>query len=96
MSIRVFVANLPFQTSETDLRTFFSTAEITPLKATIVRDRFSGEAKGFAWVEVASEEEAQQAVGELRGKQFYGRTIVVTRARELEASAPGNTVRPDQ
>ncbi len=83
MANKVFVGNLSFTMSEDELRDAFSQAG-TVQSATIIKDKMSGRSKGFAFVEMASDEEAQKAIELLNGKDFGGRSIVVNEARPME------------
>jgi len=81
MGKRLFVGNLSFETSDDDLKTAFSTAG-TCASASVVRDRTTGQSRGFGFVEMSSDEEAQRAISTLGGTVLGGRTISVSEARE--------------
>jgi len=83
MGLKLFVGNLSFAMSEDDLKDLFSQAG-TVQSATIIKDRMSGRSKGFAFVEMSSDEEAQTAVDQFNGKEIEGRAIVVNEARPME------------
>lgn len=77
---KLFVGNLPFSTSEEDLRQMFGVyGEIVDLK--LILDRMSGRSKGFAFVEFATEDDAQRAIEGTNGKDMGGRALVVNVAR---------------
>jgi RNA recognition motif-containing protein len=80
MSRKLYVGNLPFETSETDLQDLFASAG-TVETVNLVRDRETGRARGFAFVEMASEEDAQRAIAELHERPFGGRSLTVNEAR---------------
>jgi RNA recognition motif-containing protein len=82
MGKRLYVGNLPFDTDEEQLRTLFSEGgrEVTEVK--IITDRDTGRSRGFAFVEMASQEHADQAVQALNGMQLGGRALTVNEARE--------------
>ncbi len=82
MATKLFVGGLSWDTTEDSLRNFFSGVG-TVNTATIIMDKFSGKSRGFGFVEMSSDEEAQKAVNELNGKQLDGRTIVVNEARPM-------------
>lgn len=80
MNRKLYVGNLPFETSETDLQELFgSTGTVETVN--LVRDRETGRARGFAFVEMASEEDAQRAITELHERPFGGRNLTVNEAR---------------
>lgn len=83
MATKLFVGNVDFNATENDLQDHFSKAG-TVLSANIVQDRMTGKARGFAFVEMSSEEEAQRAVSELNGSEFAGRKLTVNEARPKE------------
>ena len=78
---KLYVGNLPFQASEEDIGNWFTQAGVTPANVTLVRDRFSGQPRGFGFVEVNSDEDASRAVEALNGHDFMGRNVVVNEAR---------------
>lgn len=76
----IFVGNLSFQITEDALReTFERFGEV--LNAKLVTDRDTGRARGFAFVEMQNDEEAQRAIAELNGKELDGRALTVNEAR---------------
>jgi RNA recognition motif-containing protein len=78
---KLYVGNLPFQSTEDDLNSWFTQAGVTPSSVTLVRDRFSGQPRGFGFVEINSDEEADRAIQSLNGQNFMGRNVVVNEAR---------------
>ena len=79
MSKKVYVGNLPFSVSEKELSEMFSSyGEIT--EAIVIKDKYSGQSRGFGFVEMSTEEEAQKAVQGLNGYNLEGRNIVVKEA----------------
>ncbi len=78
---KLYVGNLPYQASEGDLQDWFAQAGITVANVNLIRDRFSGEPRGFGFVEIGNDDEAQRAIQSLNGKDFLGRTLVVNEAR---------------
>ena len=87
MSRKLFVGNLPYETMETDLETLFAQAG-TVESVTVMRDRMTGRARGFAFVEMGSEDDAQKAITTLNGHQLGGRALTVNEARP-QAARPG-------
>jgi len=76
----IFVGSLPFRLSEDELRGYFeSFGEVT--SARIITDKFSGKSKGFGFVEMNNDEEAQKAIKELNGATLENREMVVNEAR---------------
>ncbi len=83
MAKKLFFGNLSYSTTDDTLRTMageFGTVE----SAAIIMDRMSGRSKGFGFVEMSSDEEAQQAIEALNGKDTDGRKIIVNEARPQE------------
>ncbi len=77
----IFVGNLSFQITESELRTAFERyGEV--LKVKTVTDRETGRARGFAFVEMANSEEADRAIAGLNGGSIDGRTLTVNEARQ--------------
>ncbi len=88
MGSKLYVGNLSFETTEDDLRAAFSADGRTVKEIAIPVDRQSGKPRGFAFVELGSEEEAQAAMQALAGTELGGREIKVNEARE-RTSRPG-------
>ena len=80
MNNKLYVGNLPYTTTEEDLRKFFAEAGSVE-SAAIITDKISGRSKGFGFVEMSSEEEAKKAIESFDGKDFGGRNLVVNEAR---------------
>jgi cold-inducible RNA-binding protein len=80
MSTRLYVGNLPYEVSDTDLQDLFG--QVGPVASvTVMRDRETGRARGFAFVEMASEGDVQGAIDRLNQQSFGGRTLTVNEAR---------------
>ena len=88
MARKLYVGNLPFTTSEQDLQDLFASAG-TVDTVNIVRDNATGQARGFAFVEMGTDEEAQQAIRLLNDKDFGGRNMTVNEARPKTAGGGG-------
>ena len=86
MGKRLYVGNLPYQCDEAQLRALFEQDGRQVEEVKIVTDRETGRPRGFAFVELASDAQAQAAVTALNGKPFGGRPLTVSEARER---APG-------
>src|ERR1051325_11277169 len=83
MGRKLYVGNLSYGTSNSDLETLFG-AHGTVQSAQIISDRETGRSKGFGFVEMGTDEEAQNAINALNGKQHDGRTLTVNEARPKE------------
>jgi len=83
MSVKLYVGNLSFQTSSTDLQQLFSQAG-TVESASVVEDRETGRSRGFGFVEMATSEEGQAAIQQFNGKEINGRNLNVNEARPRE------------
>jgi RNA recognition motif-containing protein len=81
---KLFVGNLPYKATEADLQQFFADAGVQVESVNILRDRFSGEARGFGFVEINDDAVATQAVETCNGRQLMGRALVVNEARPPE------------
>ena len=88
MGRRLFVGNLSYQTDENELTELFSQFGAVE-NAQIMRDMATGRARGFAFVEMATDDEAAAAATGLNNTQFGGRTIAVNEARPREQRAGG-------
>ena len=80
MSTKLYVGNLPFDTTEADLQALFAQAG-TVETVNVVRDRDTGRARGFAFVEMATEADAQKAISQFNEKPLGGRNLTVNEAR---------------
>jgi RNA recognition motif-containing protein len=89
MSKKLFVGNLPYSTTEDSLREIFGADGRNVSRVTIVTDRDTGRSRGFAFVEMATDEEAQAAVSALNGTDFDGRTLRVDIAHDKPAGGGG-------
>lgn len=83
MSNKLFVAGLSYSLTDSKLEEYFSKVGHV-LSAKIITDRYSGQSKGFGFVEMETEEEAKKAIKELDGTDFEGRKIIVKEARPQE------------
>jgi len=82
MGKRLYVGNIPYQTTEAQLRALFEEGGGQVQEVKIVIDRETGRPRGFAFVEMSTDEQAEAAVGALNGKSFGGRPLTVSEARE--------------
>src|SRR5207247_8799885 len=88
MGRRLYVGNLPYETGETDLQNLFARAG-TVETVKVMRDMATGRARGFAFVEMSTDEEAQKAINELNEFQMGGRGLTVNEARPKPAHSGG-------
>jgi RNA recognition motif-containing protein len=86
--MNIYVGNMSYEVTEEDLRLAFE--EFGQVEsANIIKDKYSGESKGFGFVEMPSKAEGQSAIDGLNGKEFKGRTINVNEARPRTDSRGG-------
>ncbi len=83
MAKKLYVGGLPYSTTDTELKDAFAQAGAVE-SAVIIMDKMSGRSKGFGFVEMASDEEAQKAIEMWNGKDFGGRSLTVNEARPME------------
>src|SRR6185503_16010674 len=88
MNSKLFVGNLSFNTTENDLQDTFA-AHGTVVEANLMTDRMTGRARGFGFVTMSTEQEAQKAVEALNGASLDGRNLTVNIARPREERAGG-------
>jgi cold-inducible RNA-binding protein len=78
--MNIYVGNLSREVTEQDLQAAFENFGQVE-KATIIKDKFTGESRGFGFVEMPNSEEAENAINEMNGKDLKGRTLTVNQAR---------------
>ena len=88
MSRKLYVGNLPYETGEAELQELFARAG-TVETVKVMRDMATGRARGFAFVEMSTDDEAQKAITELNDYQMGGRGLTVNEARPKPASSGG-------
>ena len=88
MSSKLYVGNLSFDTTTEDLEKMFAESGSVQ-SASIIEDRDTGRSRGFAFVEMSSEEEAQAAITALNGKEIDGRALLVNEAKPRENRSGG-------
>ena len=86
---KLYVGNLPFQASEEDIRNWFQDAGANVASVSLVTDKFTGQARGFGFIEINNDEEAGRAIQALNGQDFMGRNVVVNEARPREGGGAG-------
>lgn len=88
MSMKLYVGGLAYAVTEQDLEALFAEyGKVT--SSAVIKDRDSGQSKGFGFVEMEDLKEAQNAIKELNGKEVSGRSIMVNQARPQEDRRPG-------
>ena len=88
MSRKLYVGNLPYEVGETELQELFARAGSVE-SVNVMRDQMTGRARGFAFVEMSTDEEAQNAITALNGTQVGGRNLTVNEARPKAAGGGG-------
>jgi cold-inducible RNA-binding protein len=88
MGSKLYVGNLPYETGEAELQELFGRAG-TVEKVTVMRDMATGRARGFGFVEMGSDADAQKAINDLNEYQLGGRGLTVNEARPKAAFAGG-------
>jgi RNA recognition motif-containing protein len=91
---KLFVGNLPYSANEPDVQGFFEGAGVSVDSVTVMRDRFTGQARGFGFVEINDDGAAQRAVDACNGKELNGRAVVVNEARPMTPREGGGGGRP--
>ena len=88
MNTKLYVGNLPYEATESDLQTLFESAgQVSTIN--IVRDRATGQARGFAFVEMSDAEGARRAISELDKHELGGRSLTVNEAKPMAARPSG-------
>ena len=93
MASKLYIGGLSYSTTSEGLREFFSQSG-NVLSATVITDRFSGQSRGFGFVEMAAAEEAQNAISQLNGRELDGRRITVELSNPQASRSGGGGGRP--
>ena len=88
MGTKLYVGNLSFNTTETDLQDLFAQAGAVQ-EVMLMQDKFTGKSRGFAFVTMGSEQDAQNAIQQFNGKTVEGRALTVNEARPREPRPAG-------
>jgi RNA recognition motif-containing protein len=88
MGSKIYVGGLPYAATEQQLSDLFA-QHGTVASARVITDKFTGQSRGFGFVEMSSDEEAQKAISALNGTQMDGRTLTVNEARPQEPRSGG-------
>lgn len=86
--MNIYVGNLPHATTENELRQVFE-AHGNVSSAAIIKDKFTGDSRGFGFVEMPNRQEAQAAISDLNGKDLGGRAMTVNEAKPREERSGG-------
>jgi RNA recognition motif-containing protein len=89
MGARLYVGNLPFSADEEQVRELFSRNNRTVMEVKLITDRDTGRPRGFGFIEMASQEDAEGAIRELNGFNMGGRPLTVNEARERSEGGGG-------
>lgn len=89
MGTRLYVGNLPFTADEGQIRDLFAGSGRTVTEVKLVTDRDTGRPRGFGFVEMGSNEDADAAIRDLNGHDFGGRALTVNEARERSSGGGG-------
>jgi len=86
---RLFIGNLSYRATEAELQDWLSQSGFAADSVQIVRDKFSGESRGFGFVDFENDAEAERAVAGCNGQEFLGRSLVVNEARPMAERGGG-------
>ena len=87
MATRLYIGGLPYSTTQDELREAFSKAGAVT-NTSIITDKMTGRSRGFGFVEMENDSDAQKAIEMWNGQDFGGRRLTVNEARPMEARAP--------
>ena len=87
MSSKLYVGGLPYKTNDAEMQQLFAQAGAV-VSARVIIDKMSGRSRGFGFVEMASDEDAQKAITMFNGQEYEGRKLIVNEARPMEERAP--------
>ena len=88
MNTKLYVGNLSFDTSESDLKTLFSEAGAVN-EVALINDKMTGRSRGFAFVTMSNSDGASEAISKFSGTEFQGRNLTVNEAKDRESSGGG-------
>jgi len=78
---KLYVGNLSFKATEEEVQALFSEAGVQPDSLTLLRDRFTGQPRGFGFAEIKDDAEAEKAIAALNGKELGGRALKINEAK---------------
>jgi cold-inducible RNA-binding protein len=94
MPQKLFVGNLPHEVTDTELQEFVSNAGVQAVSAVVIRDKMTGQSRGFGFVELADGEDMERAIAALNGQSLQGRRLTVNEARPPRTDSGGGGGRP--
>ena len=86
---KLYVGNLSFKATEEQVQSLFADVGVQPDSLTLLRDRFTGQPRGFGFAEIRDDAEAEKVIAALNGKEFLGRALVVNEARPQQREGGG-------
>ena len=86
---KLYVGNLPFKATEEQVAALFAEIGVQPDSLTLLKDRFTGQPRGFGFAEIRDDAEAEKAIAALNGKEFLGRALVINEARPQREGGGG-------
>src|SRR5580700_12239268 len=86
---KLYVGNLSFKATEEDVQGLFTETGVQPDSLTLLRDRFTGQPRGFGFAEIKDDAEAEKVIAALNGREFLGRALVVNEARPQREGGGG-------
>ena len=86
---KLYVGNLSFKATEEQIQALFAEIGVQPDSLTLLRDRFTGQPRGFGFAEIQDDAQAEKAIAALNGKDFLGRALVVNEARPQREGSGG-------
>jgi len=89
MPQKLFVGNLPHEVTDTELQEFVSGAGVQSVSAVVIRDKMTGQSRGFGFVELADGEDMERAIAALNGQSLQGRRLTVNEARPPRTDSGG-------
>lgn len=86
---KLYIGNVSFKATEEQVQALFAEVGVQPDSLTLLRDRFTGQPRGFGFAEIQNDAEADKAIAALNGKEFLGRALVVNEARPQREGGGG-------
>jgi cold-inducible RNA-binding protein len=89
LGMRLYVGNLPFKATEGDIQAFFEGSGFAVEQVSLMKDKFTGQPRGFGFVDIADGDQAEAAVRACNGKELMGRALVINEARPMSPAGGG-------
>jgi cold-inducible RNA-binding protein len=86
---KLYIGNVSFKATEEQVQALFAEVGVQPDSLTLLRDRFTGQPRGFGFAEIGDDAQAEKAIAALNGKEFLGRALVVNEARPQREGGGG-------